>query len=156
MRFLLLDRILELERGKRILATKTVSLMDEYLTEHYTRRPVMPPSLLLESLAQTGGWLNLISSDFGVRIVLALIEGGRIHSQVSPGDVLLLEAHLLYGHVDGATVRAEARVGSRIVASVDRIVFAHERISDNSFAQIQRERFRYVAGGLPLPEESKC
>lgn len=155
MRFLFVDSILELEGGKRILATKAITAMDEYLTAHYPRRPVVPPTLVLESLAQTGGWLNLISRDFKVKTILVLIEGVRVHRQVRLGDTLFLEVQLLYAHSDGVTVRGEARVDSELVVTVDRIIFAHEVTSEESFAEESRERFRYLSSRLSALKESK-
>jgi len=52
VRFLFCDRILELEPGKRALATKMVSLSEEFLPDHYARQPVMPSTMVMECLAQ--------------------------------------------------------------------------------------------------------
>jgi len=151
VRFLLLDRILEFERDKRLVATKTATLAERFLTEHYARRPIVPATLVIESLAQAGGWLNVISRDFRLKVVLAVVEGVRLGRPVRPGEPLLIEAVMLYAHVDGVTVRGEARVDSETVASVERMVFAHESVEDEAFARTQRERFQYVSGGLRLP-----
>jgi 3-hydroxyacyl-[acyl-carrier-protein] dehydratase len=153
VRFLFVDRILELERGKRILATKTVTSMDGFLTEHYTRRPLAPATLVIECLAQAGGWLNLISHDFRVKTVLALIEGVRILRDVRPGDTLLLDVHMLYSHADGATARAEAWVEADVVATIERMLFAHEVDTGGTFVRQQRDHFDYINGGpLSLTE----
>ena len=152
MRFLFVDRILELERGKRILATKTITAMDPYLTAHYPRLQVVPTTLIIECLAQTGGWLNLISKDFSVKTVLAVCEGVRIRRHVWPGDTLLLEARMLRAHSDGATVYGEARVGSEVVATMERLVLAHEVCTEVAFIQQQRERLQYVNSGIVLAD----
>ncbi len=151
MRFLFIDRILELEPGQRILATKTVTMMDEYLTAHYQRIPLVPATMVVECLLQAGGWLNLISRDFRVKTVVALIEGVQVHREARPGETLDLEAYLLYGHADGATVRAEARVGPEVIVSIDRVLLAHRETSDEAFIQEQQDRFRYLSGGSLLP-----
>jgi 3-hydroxyacyl-[acyl-carrier-protein] dehydratase len=151
LRFLFVDKILELERGRRILAAKTATMMDEYFTAHYQRTPVMPPTLLLEAMLQAGGWLNLISRDFRAKAIVALVEEVHFHREVRSGERLLLEAHVLYTHSDGATMRAETRVGSELVAVADGIVLAHEMTSDEAFIRTQTERFHYLSGGLPLP-----
>lgn len=153
MRFFLFDRVLELERGKRILATKSVSLMDTYLTERYTHCPLMPATLVIEGLAQAGGMLNLFNHDFGIRMVLMLIEEIQIRRQVRPGEMLRLAVQMLYDHSYGATVRGEARVGPEPVATVNRIVFAHEIVTEAAFVQKQRDRFHYQSGGFSLPEK---
>ncbi|MDQ5822894.1 MAG: beta-hydroxyacyl-ACP dehydratase [Chloroflexota bacterium] len=152
MRFLLYDRILDLEPGKRILAVKMVTLADEFLGEHYPRRAIMPPTLVLEALAQAAGWLHLVTQNFNIRMVLALVEGVTYTRPVVPGDELRLEAWTLYTHGGGVTARAEARVGGDLVAAVERLVLAHEEVDDDDFVMQQRERFRYVSGGFVLPE----
>ncbi|HBY94867.1 MAG TPA: hypothetical protein DEP84_13070 [Chloroflexi bacterium] len=153
MRFLFLDRILEVERGKRLLATKTASIMDEYFTMHYARQPLMPAALVIECLAQAGGWLNIISRDFRVRTVLGLLEEAQIRRPVRAGDLLIVEAQMMYMHVDGATLRGEVRVDSEVVATVGRLVFANETVQDVAFAERQREHFHYVAGGYRLSQD---
>lgn len=155
MRFLFVDRILEVEPGRRLRAVKAIGQMDGYLTAHYPQLPLAPATLVVESLAQAGGWLNLITRDFGVKMVLVLIEGARIFRQARPGDVLTLDVHLLYVHTDGATVRGEARVGDEPIATVERLVFAHTVDTDEAFRQQQRTYLRYINSGHSLPETSR-
>ncbi len=155
MRFLFYDRILEMERGKRALATKLVSIADEYLDEHYGRRALMPATLVIECLAQVSGWLNLVTRDFSIRMVLGLIEGARLYRPVRPGDTLSLEVWMLYAHADGATARGEARVGTETVAVVERMMFVNQTVHDAAFAQEQRERFHYLSGGYSGLQESR-
>jgi 3-hydroxyacyl-[acyl-carrier-protein] dehydratase len=155
VRFLLYDRIIEMEPGKRALATKLVTISDEYLDEHYGRRAQMPGTLVIESLAQVGGWLNLVSRDFSIRTVLGLIEGASLFRPVRPGDTLTLEVWMLYTHADGATVRGSARVGAQPVAVVDRILFVNQTVQDPAFSAEQRERFQYLSGGYTDPQETR-
>jgi 3-hydroxyacyl-[acyl-carrier-protein] dehydratase len=150
LRFLFTDRLVELNPNQRIVAVKTVSVMDEYLTEHYSYRPRMPATLLLECLAQAGGWLNLASRGFSIRMVLALMEGVRVFRQVKPGDTLTLEVRMLYAHSDGATMQGDARINSDRIATVDRFVFANERVDDEQFVKEQRARFDYLFAGFQL------
>ena len=135
--------------ARRLRAVKSIGQMDGYLTAHYPRRPIVPATLVVEALAQAGGWLNLISRDFGVKTVLGLIEGARVLRPVQPGDVLTLDVDILYVHSDGATVRGQASVGGETVATVDRIVFVHAVEKDEAFRQRQRDYFDYINGGRP-------
>ncbi len=150
MRFILDDHILEVEVGKRILASKSVSLMDEYFNDHYAKHAIMPASMILECLAQTAGWLVQCGHNFNLYLVIVIVEGMRIMRPVRPGETLLLEAHLLHAHRHGATMRAEARVGSETVASAARLVFAYEESSDPGFAKRRRAIFDYVSGNTRL------
>jgi len=73
MRFHLVDRILEVEPGKKIRMVKNLALGEEYLADHFPSFPVMPGVLMLESLVQAGAWLLRISDDFQ-HSVIALSE----------------------------------------------------------------------------------
>jgi 3-hydroxyacyl-[acyl-carrier-protein] dehydratase len=148
LRFLFSDRLLELDPNHRILVVKTVSVMDEYLTDHYSYRPMMPATLMIECMAQAGGWLNLASHDFSIRMVLALMEGVHVFRQAKPGDALILEVRMLYAHPDGATMQGEARIDSDRIAMVDRFVFANETVVGDQFAREQRARFDYMFAGF--------
>jgi 3-hydroxyacyl-[acyl-carrier-protein] dehydratase len=149
MRFLFVDHILQVE-PKRLLATKTITAMDGYLSSNYYRLPALPATLMLECMAQTGGWLNIVSREFHVKTVMGLIAGVRIHRQAVLGETVFLEAHMLYAHADGATMRARAWVGDETVASVDQFVFLHLWDYDEGFASGQRQRF----ANLTLPAHS--
>ena len=152
MRFLFFDRFLEMELGKRALAIKSVSLADEYFPEHYPRTAIMPATLVVECLAQVGGWLHIASNGFSIRTVLGLIEGVTILRQTRPGDQLLLAVSTLYVHQDGATLAGEARVGDEVVVRVERMLFASERVRDAGFSARERALFDYVSGGFPAPD----
>lgn len=93
VRFILLDRISELEPGRRIVAQKTVSLAEEYLADHFPRFPVLPGVLVLEAMVQAGAWLVRASLDFAPALVL-LREARNVsyRSFVAPGQVLTIEA----------------------------------------------------------------
>ena len=104
MRFVFVDRILDLEPSRRILTTKSLPLLDGYLTGRYPGEPLVPASMVIECLAQAGGWLNLVSRDFGVKSVLALVEGFRLYRPLRAGETLLIDVRAVYGHRNGATV----------------------------------------------------
>jgi 3-hydroxymyristoyl/3-hydroxydecanoyl-(acyl carrier protein) dehydratase len=141
MRFLFVDRILDVTPGKSLLASKAIPIMDGYLNAHYPGQPVVPATITAECFAQAGGWLNLISREFRVKAVLALIEGLKIRRDVQPGETLFVEVRMEYLHVTGATLRGEARVGRQVAATLDRLVFAHQWTTEAAFAYEQRERF---------------
>jgi 3-hydroxyacyl-[acyl-carrier-protein] dehydratase len=153
VRFLFVDNILELERDKRILATKSFTVMDTFLTAHYPRCPAVPASLLIECLAQAGGWLNLISREFAVKTLLVLVEGVRIYRQAKLGETLLLDVQTLYAHPDGMTVRGTARVGTEVVVVAERILLAHEVTPDPAFKAERLNHLRYLNKDLVPPQE---
>ena len=93
--FLLVDRVLEIEPGKRIRALKNVSINEPYFMGHFPHRPVMPGVLMLEALAQAAALLSFadrnLQSDKNSVIYFVGIDGARFKRPVEPGDQLLLE-----------------------------------------------------------------
>ena len=150
MRFLFYDRILELTPERRMVATKAVSIGDEFLPNHYSRRPLMPATLVLESLAQTAGWLHMVSEGFRIHAVLVMFEGARVERHPRAGDTLILEATLQFQHRDGATLQGEARDGSGVFVRVARMVFANVELKDPRDIRKTKELFSYLSGGFDL------
>lgn len=96
--FLLVDRVLELEKGKRIKALKNVAINEPHFTGHFPHRPVMPGVLILETMAQAASILALISGDTQLDdqtiCYFAGIDGARFKRPVEPGDQLIMEITL--------------------------------------------------------------
>lgn len=89
MRFVLIDRIVELNRGKSLVAIKNLSLAEEYLADHFPGFPVMPGVLMLEAMTQAGAWLIREQEDFAHSvIVLKLAKTIKYGSFVEPGRSL--------------------------------------------------------------------
>ena len=92
MRFLLIDRITELEPQKSITALKNLSLAEEYLADHFPGFPVMPGVLMLETLIQAGAWLIRHAEDFAhSTIMLKEVRAIRYNSFVTPGNSLIVK-----------------------------------------------------------------
>ncbi len=93
MRFVLIDRIVELESGRRIVAQKGVSLAEEYLADHFPKFPVLPGVMMVEAMVQAAAWLVRESLDFAPSLVV-LKEARNVtyKSFVTPGRVLSIEA----------------------------------------------------------------
>ncbi|WP_422930565.1 3-hydroxyacyl-ACP dehydratase FabZ family protein [Singulisphaera sp. PoT] len=96
MRFVLIDRITELQRGQSLVAVKNLSLAEEYLADHFPGFPVMPGVLMLEALTQAGAWLIRDYEDFAHSVVL-LKQAKTIKygSFVEPGRQLQLKVELV-------------------------------------------------------------
>lgn len=93
--FLLVDRIIELEEGKRALGLKNVTANEEFFTGHFPDYPVMPGVLIVEALAQVGGVAMLASEEHrGKLAFFAGIDKCRFKKQVKPGDQLQLEVEI--------------------------------------------------------------
>lgn len=96
--FLLVDRVLEIEKGKSIKALKNVSVNEPQFTGHFPHRPVFPGVLQLEALAQAAALLAFdtlgTSPDDNTVYYFAGIDGARFKRPVEPGDQLILEVSL--------------------------------------------------------------
>ena len=116
--FLLIDRVVELEPGRRVLCYKNVSGNEHFFQGHFPDRPVMPGVLVIEALAQAGGVLTQMTHGGGVEgrlSYLVKVDNAKFSSMVVPGDRLDLEVEIkreirnmtLYGgvaRVDGKQV----------------------------------------------------
>ncbi|WP_210545569.1 3-hydroxyacyl-ACP dehydratase FabZ [Rhodoferax sp. PAMC 29310] len=97
--FLLVDRVLEIEKGKTIKALKNVTINEPFFEGHFPHRPVMPGVLMLEALAQAAALLAFdalgSSPTDDMVYYFAGIDGARFKRPVEPGDQLILEVELL-------------------------------------------------------------
>jgi 3-hydroxyacyl-[acyl-carrier-protein] dehydratase len=92
MRWIWIDRIVELERGSRCVALKNVSLAEEHLHDHFPGTPIMPASLMIEGMAQTAGIMVGHARDFKEKVILAKIGKATFDRDVHPGQTLIYEA----------------------------------------------------------------
>jgi 3-hydroxyacyl-[acyl-carrier-protein] dehydratase len=154
VRFIYFDKMLELEPDKRALATKVVSVTEEFFPQHYGRVAVMPPSLIVECMAQVAGWLHIASRNFQVETMLVLLDDVEFFDLVQPGQTLTLEVWLMFGHVDGATLRGEVRIGDKLIAKAGRMLFGSKVLADPLKVQERRDLFAYRQGVLKQEEQS--
>jgi 3-hydroxyacyl-[acyl-carrier-protein] dehydratase len=96
MKFYLVDRILELEPPKRIVATKSLSLAEEYLADHFPAYPVLPGVMMLEAVVQAAAWLVRLSTDFDKTLILLReAQNVRYGNFVRPGGQLVMTVEAL-------------------------------------------------------------
>jgi 3-hydroxyacyl-[acyl-carrier-protein] dehydratase len=111
MQFVLTDRILELQAGKRIRTVKALSLAEEYLADHFPAYPVMPGVMMFEALVQAGAWLARATTGFA-HSVIVLREARSVSygSAVLPGDRLETEVTADEWLPDAVKLRGVGRV----------------------------------------------
>ena len=116
--FHMIDRILEIEPGRKAIALKNVSVDELQCSGHFSGEPVLPGILILEALAQTGGlaFHSQDETEGGGIPFLARIEEFRLKGKAIPGDQLILEAEVLRVFSSLAMVRVQARIGDGPVA----------------------------------------
>ncbi len=117
---LLVDKILEMEVGKRIVGVKNVSANEPVFQGHFPGFPLMPGVYILEAMAQVGGILMIKSLDLEIgkyAIVFAGIDDARFKRPVYPGDQLLLELEVMSLKKSLSKMKGTARVNSEVVAT---------------------------------------
>jgi 3-hydroxyacyl-[acyl-carrier-protein] dehydratase len=118
--FLLVDRVLEVELGKRILARKNVTVNEPHFVGHFPEIPIMPGVLQIEAMAQAGGVLLLLEpGNEGKLALLTGIEKARFRRKVVPGDVLEIE--IIVTKIRGAMgwIHCEAKVEGKIASEAE-------------------------------------
>jgi len=143
MRFLLIDRILTCEPGRRLVAVKNVTLESDYLDHHFPGLPVMPGVLVTEALAQASGWLlrKTAAAENGAVLLplLAGIKGSRFMRMVQPGDSMELEAVIKSRECNMAITTTTARVGGKVVARAELLMAMREYRDEVELAQAVSE-----------------
>lgn len=122
--FLLVDRVLEVEEGKRAVGLKNVSMNEPYFVGHFPQYAVMPGVLIVEALAQVGSIALLKQeSNRGKIGFFAGIDNFRFRKQVTPGDTLILEVEITKFRGSIGKGQATAKVDGVVVAEGE-IMFA--------------------------------
>ncbi|MGI9150314.1 MAG: 3-hydroxyacyl-ACP dehydratase FabZ [Limnohabitans sp.] len=120
---LLVDRVLEIEKGKSIKAIKNVTINEPFFTGHFPHRPVMPGVLMLEALAQAAALLAFdavgTTPDDKTVYYFAGIDGARFKRPVEPGDQLTLEVELDRMKAGIFKFKARAKVGDDVAVEAE-------------------------------------
>ncbi len=116
MRFVLIDRILEVTPGQSLLGIKNLTLAEEYLADHFPGFPVMPGVLMLEALTQAGAWLIRETEDFAHSvIVLKTAKTIKYGSFVEPGRQLQIRVQVLEHGPTETTFKGEGVIDDQVM-----------------------------------------
>ena len=150
MRWVWIDRFLEFESGVSAKAIKNVTLAEEHLHDHFPGFAVMPGSLILEGLAQTGGILLGEVNNFEHNVILAKVPKIAFHSRATPGDSLTYTAKLIDVRDEGGSVECTAHVGDRLVAEAE-IWFIHLSSDHPELGAIDQKNFVFSMNLMGIP-----
>ena len=121
--FVLVDRVLELETGKRIKALKNVTINEPFFVGHFPHRPVMPGVLMLEAMAQAAALLSFatlgITLDDKTVYYFAGIDGARFKRPVEPGDQLVMDVTLERSKAGIYKFKGVTRVGDSVACEAE-------------------------------------
>ena len=147
MRYLMVDKILEWEAGKKIRGVKNIAMSEDFLEHHFPKNPVMPGVLLLEALAQLAGWLEAASSDFRSWCLIRRVRQSHFYGFAFPGDRVEIEVEVKANPAEGEkTFRGLCLVDGKkkVVAEFDGKIVALAEFDD---VGERREAFRLLTRG---------
>ncbi|MDD5109245.1 MAG: bifunctional UDP-3-O-[3-hydroxymyristoyl] N-acetylglucosamine deacetylase/3-hydroxyacyl-ACP dehydratase [Candidatus Omnitrophica bacterium] len=122
--FLFVDRVTHLEKGKRAVGFKNVTMNDDFFRGHFPGRPIMPGVLILEAMAQVGGVMMLASEENRGKLAFFMaIDNAKFRKTVIPGDRLVFEVEAGKMRSKIGTVHGKALVDGKVVAEAD-LMFA--------------------------------
>lgn len=118
--FLLIDKIIKMEKGKSITAIKNITMNEPYFNGHFPTEPVLPGVLIVEAIAQAGVCAILLKEEFkGKTAYLGGIKNAKFKAKVVPGDTLRLEVELVKLKTVAGIGKGIAYVGDKKVAEAE-------------------------------------
>ncbi len=118
--FLLVDRVIEVERGKKGIGIKNVTINDGFFQGHFPNNPVMPGVLMVEAMAQTAGVVVLTSGEHPGNVALFMsIDAVKFRKIVIPGDQLIMEVEIVRDRERTAQVKGVGKVGAEVAVEAE-------------------------------------
>lgn len=143
MRYLLFDRILDIEKGKKVVGLKSFSKSEDIFSFHFPKKAIVPISLIIESIGQLGSWLVKFSLGFNIEPLVGLVKGVEVIKEIQPGSQLLIEVELLSLDAKSSNIAGWVKEDNEIVLKVERILFGHMPVKADSTVY---QRFFYLSG----------
>jgi beta-hydroxyacyl-ACP dehydratase FabZ len=127
--FLLVDKILEVKPGEKVVGLKNVTTNEEFFNGHFPEYPIMPGVLIVEAMAQVAGigLLKTVEDPENKLPYLARVNDARFRDPVKPGDQLIIEAKVANLRGRMGKIEAEAKVDDELVAEATLTCFIQEK-----------------------------
>jgi len=147
MRFYLIDKVIHFEPGKIGVGIKNVTLAEEFFVKHYDRAPLMPEPLIIEAMAQMGGWTIAVSAHYCFVPIPLRIDKVKFYRSVRPGDQLVLETNIVYTSENASLMQGKAEVNGEVVARVEGLMSGLYQVPDH-LKGLVKKGYIYASGGL--------
>lgn len=161
MYFSLIDRIVSLEPGKNIVATKSLSMGEEYLRDHFPKFPVMPGVLMIEAMTQSSAWLMRVTEDFAhSMVILKAVKNVKFGKFLQPGQTMTVTAKLVEQNDTTAVFKTEGLIDgqSRVRAQLTLAKYnlaeskPHYAVTDRKVVAKLREELQLLWEDAPQTE----
>ena len=150
MRFVLIDRLVSLDRARHARAVVAFDPALPIFADHFPGRPIVPGTLLTEAMAQTAGWLIAASIDFAGWPLLVTIDRARFHRPVAPGVELMIDATIRSAREDAWEVVARTGDGSATAAEARLLFHRFDVAGGSAAADWTRATFARLDGPAAL------
>ena len=127
--FLLVDRIIDKKNKKEIKTLKNVTINEPFFSGHFPQKPIMPGVLILESMAQSACLiiLDFIENPANHLVYLSKVNNFRIHSNVIPGDQIIIDAKVVHEKLNSFKFESICHVNDKLVARAEFLASIVER-----------------------------
>ena len=156
MRFLMVDKICQLDRGKSVKGIKNISWDDFFLEETFPNIPVYSPVIIAEAAAQLVSWAIIEARDYTVKPVITMVDTYTCDTLILPGDQLQLEGEIESFSKESALCNGRVRVNGKIAVELNHAVCYLYPLNELDPVERVKTQFKNLYNeGHPLPETSE-
>ena len=143
MRFILIDRIVQIEKERKAKGVKNLAMAEDYFEHHFPFFPIMPGVLMLEAMVELARWLMVYSTEFNFFGLLSKLNNAKFRNPAQPGDVLDVQVEWLEKTNSGIHFLGKIFLGEKMIAGAD---FENKliEIGANEDKLLLRRNFQFV------------
>ena len=148
MRFYFFDRIINFVPGKEATGIKNLSSQEEFLIDHYDRFPVMPAPLIVESIAQLGNWIVMLSIEYKCLAVMVMVKDLEVNGDAVPGDQIVLSVRIENINEYGASISGDAKVNGNTILEIGSLTYVLHEIPEEEREQVRERYTKLISGSV--------